>query len=308
MLEKKEMSDVEFENEGIQEGCKQKVNCGKWNLSHRTLAQFGILDDQSWQVLAMLYLNLTSLYICFWRKLYSVLPHHLLRLSICCWGISLILTWKGWQHTSWKSWKWSCYWMAKSKKQQISIPNKNIHLRLSFLHKAATYLAILDEPKATEDGKSKSKEEGAESFESPSTSVTTRSSYLINHMKGVGRKSVIRLSQDVKRSTCKGCDQLLISEETTSVTIENKSKNQRKACANVRVVRCRRCGMSKRYPCPSTSDNSTGGKIEGKVPGIASDNYQESSSKVSRSDIQAVNGFGNVDAQNLSLLALMDET
>lgn len=133
--------------------------------------------------------------------------------------------------------------MAKSKKSQPSIPNKNIHLRLSFLYEAATFLDESKMKKNADGG-------GDSSFREATASNlgSAQSRHLISHMKGVGRKSVIRLNKDVKRSVCKGCDQLLMSEQATLITTENKSKGQSKPWADVRVVECRICGTSKRFP------------------------------------------------------------
>lgn len=159
--------------------------------------------------------------------------------------------------------------MAKSKKTQNSLPNKNIHLRLSFLHEAALYLTTSGSSPSAEVPKSNNRASERKSPIRPDVSTSACSSHLISHMRGVSRRSVIRLDQNVKRSVCKGCDQLLLTEESTLVNTENKSKNQSKPWADVRVVKCRRCGTSKRFPCRKKSEEH-----QFKVTGGASEIHQ----------------------------------
>ena len=135
--------------------------------------------------------------------------------------------------------------MAKEKKAKPALPNKNVHLRLSFLHQAATYLA--NNP--AKDAESNSNNEHSTDLESPKKPLphATQTRHLLSHMKGVSRKSVIRLNKEVKRRVCKGCDQLLADPSSTRV-IENKSKRGAKPWADVLVVKCNNCGTAKRFP------------------------------------------------------------
>lgn len=136
--------------------------------------------------------------------------------------------------------------MAKEKKTKGSVPNKNVHLRLSFLHQAASYLAN----DATKDSESRDNKEGSTGSRSAAHSLprAVQTRHLLTHMKGVSRKSVIRLHKDVKRTVCKGCDQLL-NERSSSRMIENGSKDSEKPWADVLVVKCEDCGTAKRFPC-----------------------------------------------------------
>lgn len=139
--------------------------------------------------------------------------------------------------------------MAKEKKakDKRSIPNKNVHLRLSFLHQAALYLS--NHANATEPTRSGSSNESCSSSQSSGKAQQNggQSRYLLNHMKGVSRKSVITLDKEVKRKVCKGCDQLLNAYSSVRV-MENESKGGRKPWADVLVVKCRNCGTPKRFP------------------------------------------------------------
>jgi len=135
--------------------------------------------------------------------------------------------------------------MAKEKKAKPALPNKNVHLRLSFLHQAATYLAN----NATANAETNSNKECSTDLKSPEKPLpyATQTRHLLSHMKGVSRKSVIRLNKEVKRRVCKGCDQLLADASSTRV-IENRSKQSAKPWADVLVVKCKNCGTAKRFP------------------------------------------------------------
>lgn len=135
--------------------------------------------------------------------------------------------------------------MAKEKKAKGSMPNKNVHLRLSFLHQAASYLAHY----GGEPAELHSNEESDANSRPVKRSRphTTQTRHLLNHLKGVSQKSVIRLQKDVKRTVCKGCDQLLDDRSSTR-TVENKSKGGAKPWASVLVVKCDTCGTAKRFP------------------------------------------------------------
>lgn len=132
--------------------------------------------------------------------------------------------------------------MAKEKKAKGALPQRNVHLRLAYLHQAALYL--------------KSQRHTGNNVEETSEAVEDGSSqlrYLVSHLKGVSRKSVIRLQRDIKRSLCKGCDELLMSGKTSVEVIENRSKNAAKPCADVLVVKCRTCGTAKRFQIGAVS-------------------------------------------------------
>lgn len=127
--------------------------------------------------------------------------------------------------------------MAKEKKAKGALPQRNIHLRLAYLHQAAIYLESQRHRGSDIEETSKDVEDGSPQLR-----------HLVSHLKGVSRKSVVRLQRDIKRSLCKGCDEILISGKTSVEMMENRSKNAAKLGAGVLVVKCRTCGTVKRFP------------------------------------------------------------
>lgn len=137
--------------------------------------------------------------------------------------------------------------MAKEKKdRKASLPQKSIHLRLAFLHQAASHIA--DHVQNNARMTWKADEDDALMLDLKSKTVTTQPRYLINQMKGVSRKSVIRLHKDVKRSVCKRCDELLAEDKNSTTEVENRSANLSKPWADILVIKCKTCGTSKRFP------------------------------------------------------------
>jgi ribonuclease P protein subunit RPR2 len=137
---------------------------------------------------------------------------------------------------------------AKSSKSDGSnVPQRHLHSRLSFLHQAATLLSNTN-PKATPA------ETDGESFaEAPSVPMRKvqaclESTRLLNHLRGVSRKSQVRLAPRMKHTLCKRCDCLLIAGRTSSGMTVNPSKNGSKPWADTFEVRCNRCGTVKRFP------------------------------------------------------------
>ncbi len=141
--------------------------------------------------------------------------------------------------------------MAKDKSPKSGgsgIPHKHLHSRLSFLHQAASHLAT-----ATANNK-KSLEQANSTIDKRTPAVreiTSRtchdSTRLLIQLRGVSRKSQIRLSPEVKHSICKRCDALLIPGKTSSESIVNSSKNGKKVCADVLEIRCNKCETVKRF-------------------------------------------------------------
>jgi ribonuclease P protein subunit RPR2 len=125
--------------------------------------------------------------------------------------------------------------MAKgSANQTRSVPNKHLHARIAYLHQAATHLAL-----------------------QPQLVTHTDSSHLQQHglplllaaqLQAVSQKAQIRLSHDMKRSICKVCSTPLMPDTTSETRIENKSRAEKKSCADVLVIRCRNCHTEKRFP------------------------------------------------------------
>ena len=163
--------------------------------------------------------------------------------------------------------------------------NKHIHSRISYLYQAATYLEenarsrqanttglpnnkTLHEDNSKPDCghsipvlESSRKEDPARNSVcdenerlDDSEQDTYRfyrhhpSSYMLNHLRAVTRRSQIRITPNVKQSICKRCDALLITGTTATKFLENKSRNGKKAWADVIVVTCLACGTSKRFP------------------------------------------------------------
>jgi RNase P subunit RPR2 len=80
---------------------------------------------------------------------------------------------------------------------------------------------------------------------------------LASHILLVARKSVTKLSPDIKFSMCKRCSSVLITGRTSEVRVENKSRGGRKPWADVMLVTCLTCGMEKRYPVGAAVSNSS---------------------------------------------------
>lgn len=122
--------------------------------------------------------------------------------------------------------------MAKLKaKAPTSLPNKNVHLRLAYLHQAARYL--------NSQAKSSTASNGPKS---------TQSRQLCSHMKAISKRSVVRLDRSIKRQICKGCDSMLLDERAAVKYVENNSRHGAKASASIEVVECTVCGRKKRFP------------------------------------------------------------
>ncbi len=137
---------------------------------------------------------------------------------------------------------------AKSSKSDGSnVPQKHLHSRLSFLHQAATLLANANS-KATS-----AETDGDPIAEAPSVPMMNaqgflESTRLLTHLRGVSRKSQIRLAPKMKHTLCKRCECLLIAGRTSSGMTVNPSKDGNKPWAETFEVRCNRCGTVKRFP------------------------------------------------------------
>lgn len=130
--------------------------------------------------------------------------------------------------------------MAKEKKAKGGLPNKNVHLRLAFLAQSAKYLH------GNSDIISGERDICVTGLKTESQRKQAR--YLTTQMKGVGRKSVIRLSQENKQRICKVCDELLVDGRTATTTISNDSKGKKKPWADVKMITCNTCQSVKRFP------------------------------------------------------------
>ncbi|KIW27283.1 uncharacterized protein PV07_07036 [Cladophialophora immunda] len=149
--------------------------------------------------------------------------------------------------------------MGKSKppKKDSQVPQKHLHSRLSYLHQAATYLATV----GSHNGQQKATKSAECTWSVADRDLTNQGSVeatrLLMHLRGVSRKSQIRIAPRVKHSICKCCDVLLIPGETMTEKLANPSKGGRKSWADVYEIHCDKCGTIKRFPCRRKS-NQTG--------------------------------------------------
>ena len=164
--------------------------------------------------------------------------------------------------------------MAKAKptKKTKGQGSKHLQLRVSYLHKAASYLAAAKngQPASTAhlvaDPIVPSTGERAEPFESPTKTLAAgEARHLVSQLRSVALKSQIRLEPETKHSLCKRCNSLLVAGETSSCVVENPSKGAAKPWAALSVIQCQFCGVKKRFPM--------GGRGEKKI------SIMESSSK-----------------------------
>jgi len=178
--------------------------------------------------------------------------------------------------------------MGKEKaKGQKRITNKHLHARISYLHKAAVFLASQQNANHTSHGKgglttSCNDDELSKNFAvvdqecqdlslpNHSASVPRRSeppssqdrncvnfmqpdsgglpARLVTHLRQVATKSIIRLDRSVKRSACKRCQAVMAESGQHTEYIDNQSRDGQKLHADVLVKQCTACGAKKRFP------------------------------------------------------------
>ncbi|KAI1803922.1 Rpr2-domain-containing protein [Daldinia bambusicola] len=124
-----------------------------------------------------------------------------------------------------------------------SVPNRPVYSRISYLYQAATYLAsqsknITDNTDATQDKQAPGSSQAEQGL----------SRRFITDLRSTSLKSQIRLSPSMKHTICKFCDSLFIEGETSSSSVENKSKGGKKPWAETLVISCHICGGVKRFP------------------------------------------------------------
>ncbi|ROT37529.1 Rpr2-domain-containing protein [Sodiomyces alkalinus F11] len=134
--------------------------------------------------------------------------------------------------------------MGKSKNDGVQ--NRHLYTRVSYLHQAACRLATLghDRPDRTKN------EQGSKENDDSVTQNMAR--LLVEDLRAVSRKVLIRPTPAMKRTMCKICDTVLVEGRTCFTTVENHSKGGRKPWADVMAMRCTVCGHIKRFPanCP----------------------------------------------------------
>lgn len=174
--------------------------------------------------------------------------------------------------------------MAKDKSKEKAkgarnVPNKHLHARVSFLHQAATFLALREasspsqsssepsnnvdnrftlEPAASSGHLDDSQMDYQESSNQSKTISSGESAekplqsglsfHLSSQLRQVALKSQIRLHPTIKRTGCKSCSAVLIEGQTCNKYLENTSKGGRKRQADVLVLECINCGSKKRFP------------------------------------------------------------
>ncbi|CUM65355.1 uncharacterized protein PRCAT00002990001 [Priceomyces carsonii] len=117
----------------------------------------------------------------------------------------------------------------EAKQAPKSVSHRDHYARISFLYQASNHFA----------------------FKS-NYSVLSRS--LARNVDLVSKKTVTKLSPSIKRSLCKKCSSLLIPGMSMSIFIENTSKQQSTASADVLVHQCKVCNEKKRYPIGRNRD------------------------------------------------------
>ncbi|EXJ83806.1 hypothetical protein A1O1_07433 [Capronia coronata CBS 617.96] len=157
--------------------------------------------------------------------------------------------------------------MAKTKSSKANgaappVPNKHIHSRLSYLHQAATHLAVARNRRSTPINRivrdPSTAPAGLPKSKSTDTQNASEASRLLGHLRGVSRKSQIRLAPEMKHSICKRCDSLLVPGRTSTELVVNYSKNGQKPWADVFEIRCVKCGTIKRFPVGITTKEGRG--------------------------------------------------
>ena len=160
--------------------------------------------------------------------------------------------------------------MGKEKPpRRANASSKPLHSRISYLYQAATYLSNVQAASsaltlAPGDPSEPRTNSNRQTTESPHTleqcpkgngaSKRTKlnhlplSRLLLSQLRDVSLKGQVRLSPDVKQSICRRCYTLLIPGQSSTVTIENLSRNGRKPWADMLLITCNGCRAEKRFP------------------------------------------------------------
>lgn len=139
--------------------------------------------------------------------------------------------------------------MAKDK-AKTGGAKKNHHARISYLHKAATYLNSIQMGKIQESKQELASKMGRESTANASPSRAARGlpPHLAGHLSQVARKTQIRLQPEMKHTICKRCSNILVDGQTSTKSVQNSSKGGAKPHADILVIDCHYCGTQKRFP------------------------------------------------------------
>ena len=107
--------------------------------------------------------------------------------------------------------------MGKNKVGNLKTKAPESAARMNFLYQAAH--TILDD---------KNSEEKSNSKTTKSNQIVA--AYYTQLMVGIGHKSVLRSSKELKRTICKGCRSLLVPGKTATVKIKTKEKRIGSQC------------------------------------------------------------------------------
>lgn len=150
--------------------------------------------------------------------------------------------------------------MGKSKagKGGDGIPQRHLHARISYLYQASHYLSRTTATRQRSNVNIGSQEAQHARSSCRSSPGQNQSRHLVNQLRGVARKSQIRLGRDVKHSICKRCGALLSPGQTSSQLLVNDSKGSKKPWADVYEVRCLTCQVVKRFPAGKKPSHGSG--------------------------------------------------
>ncbi|KAG4305124.1 hypothetical protein PORY_001294 [Pneumocystis oryctolagi] len=132
----------------------------------------------------------------------------------------------------------------KTPKESRIVSQQEFYARFSFLYQAAniyTTYSILNQNKYVDK---------------TIQSELALAKFYINTAKKVAQKAILKINPSIKRTLCRRCDTVLLPSITSSIEIENLSKNN-KNIADIIVVTCNFCNTQKRYPVLKTNTKST---------------------------------------------------
>ena len=113
--------------------------------------------------------------------------------------------------------------MGKNKAGNVKTKAPESAARMNFLYQAAH--TILNEDKNSEQEK---KSNSSKNKTKKSNQIVA--AYYTQLMVGIGHKSVLRSSKELKRTICKGCRSLLLPGKTATVKIKTKEKRIGSQC------------------------------------------------------------------------------
>ncbi|KAI4183272.1 MAG: hypothetical protein L6R41_005489 [Letrouitia leprolyta] len=172
---------------------------------------------------------------------------------------------------------------GSSNKGGSSNSQKHLHSRVSYLYRAASYLAGAPDRKQAEEQNickqavaeptqsqgNQGNQQGSnpsvlgnvltqtkENTINPTMQTETQSTMydeasvrlMLSHVQGISRKSLFRLPSSMKHSICRRCHVLLVNERNSTQWVENPSRGGKKPWANVLVITCNACETARHFP------------------------------------------------------------